>query len=119
MENLETIIKRQEDKLQYEVMEDYIMDAEGMLPGEAKNQYMREHFEKLKLWHTSSIKEILEGIVEREKGMKQEKSEKCSNCGGKGQTLQCIGGSDWAIKDSYNKAKQDTINYLEEVIKKL
>lgn len=25
----------------------------------------------------------------------------------------------WAIKDSYNKAKQDTINYLEEVIKKL
>lgn len=55
---------------------------------------------KLKAWHRNSIKSILEGLVEREKGMLEK----------------------WnfeGIESFYNQAKQDTITYLESEIKKI
>ena len=68
-------------------------------------------------WWISRInsirQEIIEKAIKEVEGMKLKKSEKCSNCGGKGQTVKCIGGSDWNYKNGYNQALSDIITYLE------
>lgn len=104
---IEEIIKRQGEHLWVEVMEDYVITAElGHLAKDQKRhkEEMREHFQKLLAWHTQSIKEILEGMRDKVNDMFSVYP-------------------DWRIYDSSEDeeliSKQDTVNYLEEVIKQL
>ena len=64
-------------------------------------QFISEHF-----LPKSKVREKIEK-------MKIEKSEKCSHCGGSGDTMKCQGGSDWAYKDAYNQALQDLLKDLD------
>ena len=53
-----------EEALQVEVMEDYILDSEGMSSGETKTQYMREHFDKLKDFIRSLLLQAKEELLQ-------------------------------------------------------
>ena len=99
MENLEQIIARQEKTFQ-----DLKLNDTWYCGGNQDNVEILK--EETWNWHRSSIKEILEGVVQIEKlrMIKFELDER------KWQDHQDIG---------FNQAKSDTINYLEEIIKKL
>lgn len=56
--------------------------------------------------HTQHLREVI-------RGMKKDKSEKCSNCGGRGQSVKCIGGADWIATDNYNQALDDILKLLD------
>lgn len=73
--------------------------------------------DKIKFWHSQSIKQILQAVVEREKGslrVYQEPDPKLVS-----HTNRRDVRITRAKYINFNSAKQDTINHLEEVIKEL
>ena len=68
--DIKTIIKEEEEKLQVEIMEDYLQDCrfgERLVFPDDKAihlEKMRGHYKKLLNWHTQSLIKVLEGLRE-------------------------------------------------------
>jgi len=92
--DIEQIIARQEEKL------------DKICTGKSGNMTWAIENKQIKDWHSSSIKEILEGVVEREK---------------RDMIITPDQKEDFTEEemDAYNQAKSDTITHLESLIKKL
>jgi|GEM_PF-3840551 len=74
-------------------------------------------FIDIKSFISEKIDEAVREIIKNIEGMKQNKSEKCFNCGGEGLPTQCMGGSDWEYKNGYNQAILDIQFHISEFLK--
>lgn len=103
---IQHLLATQEERLYFEVMEDYIITAElgHIAKDQAKHkEEMREHYAKLLDWHHACIKEVLEKVIEREKSTKI--------------TEIIMGVKNTSERgDGWNDAKSDTIKHLEAII---
>jgi len=103
MTTIDKIIKENEEKFDGLMIDEYGKWKIGRV--EAK-QFLKDS--QLRL--LSAFKEMVES-------KRQIKSQKCTECGGKGLPTECMGGSDWLLKDAYNSALNDILSSLTQVDK--
>jgi len=103
MKTIEEIIKEQEkefDEISYRQI--FLLDGKR---GTLKNTIV---YESIKNWHASSIKQILEALVERE--IERETTYR---------NIEPIGAFCVEFADGWDNSKQDTISHLKSLIEKI